>query len=92
MMIMITTMTNMQALLITIIIMTMMTNNDDKHVGNPHEPLRKQLVSHSLQHRPASSSCLQVTIHHDYDHDNDDDLYMMMMMTCLQVRAVLLPI
>ena len=85
---------NKQAILITIMMMTIWQRhyNDDKQAGDPHEPLRKQLVSHSLQHCTASSSCLQVTIHHDYDdYDNNDDLYMMMM-TCLEVREVLLPI
>ena len=48
-------------------------DNNEDYAGDPHEPLRKQLVSHSLQHCTASSSCLQVTIHH-----HDHDLYMMM--------------
>ena len=77
--------------MITIMMMTIWQRhyNDDKQAGDPHEPFRKQLVSHSLQHCTASSSCLQVTIHDDNDDDDiydDDDPF------CLEVREVLLPI
>ena len=42
--------------------------NDVKTAGDPHKPLRQQLVPHSLHHLPPSSHILQV----EYINDQID--------------------